>query len=541
MLQVTSDVVRCTAPLPCPPSTSSSVLPQHIWKPDSGAVSGAILSLAAVRGNWLAVVSGSRRLHLLQIDRSCTTGVAIVERYAGEVCASQMSSLSLLVLPMPVEGGVTGSSSGRHPEEEDCGDGEMYVAVGEWSKNRLLLFCLSDLLNGRSESLSAPALTLDLLGETPRSAVVMGSCPPPQLALAHRSDVLRGVLSASPVAPDATTAAAPLLLVGTNGGLVLIWELILRASDPRSTSSSGAGSGLGRWQVRGAPSAEARVSNVAVELVEMDDGVYAHSGCDAIFRRPGRSSNLPSTGVRGGFPQGSSTESKASSSAPPPSPALEVCRVHGGKGLRAVCPVTTTSMPPGSMAWVGRDGRLLFGRLDPELKLRWTTAYIGERCTRGTGEWHVRACMCVSHPVLWGTAMGAWDLFSTSQSGLISVSRVVRPNCCISLSELPFLVRQLVLDLAPPTHTPKGDTPRHACFHAASSCHVVLTSDASGACWLRLVHADSLLQVGASKPFFHAGCEAWDSHRRVDWTCLKSSGYGLPLRTFLSVSPSYSI
>ena len=50
-------------------------------------------------------------------------------------------------------------------------------------------------------------------------------------------------------------------------------------------------------------------------------------------------------------------------------------------GSPCSCYTSTPSPPshsPRSVAWVGRDGRLLFGRLDPELKLRWTTAYIGE-------------------------------------------------------------------------------------------------------------------------------------------------------------------
>ena len=147
---------------------------------------------------------------------------------------------------------------------------------------------------------------------------------------------------------------------------------------------------------------------MAVELSEMPEAgcVYAHSGSDAIIRytrkhRPlhsdgSESAALPfgnpldevktlftfadggwgglSSGGRGSFGGGG----------------VEVCRVHGGTGLRAVCPISTESMPPGSMAWVsgaiggeregsddGGGGRLLFGRLDLDLKLRWTTAYIG--------------------------------------------------------------------------------------------------------------------------------------------------------------------
>ncbi len=100
----------------------------------------------------------------------------------------------------------------------------------------------------------------------------------------------------------------------------------------------------------------------------------------------------------------------------------------------------------GSMAWVGRDGRLLFGRLEPELSLRWTTAYIGE-----------------------------------SEAGPLTAGPAAP---CI-----------LMADPCPVT----GDTPHRACFHAASRCFVVLSQDVAGDSWLRLVHADTLLQVLSMK------------------------------------------
>lgn len=84
--------------------------------------------------------------------------------------------------------------------------------------------------------------------------------------------------------------------------------------------------------------------------------VYAHSGCDAIFRLPTAPSSSPSPSLIDG---------------------VQVCRVHGSGSLRAVCHLHTDSMPH-SMAWVSHEGRLLFGDLEAEQKLRWTTAYIGD-------------------------------------------------------------------------------------------------------------------------------------------------------------------
>lgn len=40
-----------------------------------------------------------------------------------------------------------------------------------------------------------------------------------------------------------------------------------------------------------------------------------------------------------------------------------------------------------------------------------------------------------------------------------------------------------------------GDTIQHVARHSASGCHVLLTEDCEGQCWLRLVHAQSLMQV----------------------------------------------
>ena len=368
MLQVTSNQVRCTSPTP---SASSQIPPPppppYVWKPSDGAV----LSLAAVEGDWVVVVSGGRRLHLLYMDPGSATGEGISERYSGEVCASQMSSLSLLVLPNPdgEEEPYSRGHKGHSAEEDIC------IAVGLWSENRLLLLSLSDLLDKR-DFMSVPpaAVALEFRGETPRSAAVMRPSPLPHFSPVMNAPLASLLATIGPHPSSAATSAPPLLLVGTNGGLVLIWELIKRSPDTSGALGQSEGC-LGRtWKVKGGAPSQVRVSNVAVELIEMSGGIYAHSGSDAIFRWPTRASNPLSMAVENHSLHPSDTTSASACS----HLALEVCRIHGGSGLRAVCPVTTASMPPGSMAWVGREGRLMFGRLDPELKLRWTTAYIGE-------------------------------------------------------------------------------------------------------------------------------------------------------------------
>lgn len=318
----------------------------------------------------MAVVSGGgRRLHLLHVN-PVDSGVTIVERYSREVCASQMSSLSLLTLPAEVK-----PKDGDDVKEQSCTESEMYIAVGEWFESRLLLFCLSDLLGANSHP---SPLTLGLLGETPRSVAIM-------LPAIPSYGKPCALMSSPRLNPDinpamATDGSNMLLLVGTNSGLVYIWELI-RESNPHGTEGK-------MWKV-GEPSHHVRVSSVAVDLIDIDGGVYAHSGSDAMFRRSrhcvssllgaGHDINglRNSKGVKVKGTAADSQDQTEASLADACGLALEVCRVHGGSGIRAVCPVTTTSMPRGSMAWVGRDGRLLFGRLDPELKLRWTTAYIG--------------------------------------------------------------------------------------------------------------------------------------------------------------------
>ena len=275
------------------------------------------------KGSWVAVVAGGRRLFVLQVD---PTSGAVTQRYAGEASHSQLSSLALLQIPTPSgpphpqhrehPGMPYSEPEGEEGKEEVVRAEELYVAVGEWSESRLLLLSLSELLllgagggNGASGGTTAPVmLTLELPGETPRSAAVLP-------AGSDKSD-------------------PPLLLVGTNGGAVFVWEL----QPSEGAGEEGAAASSLRWRARSGSPSQVRISSVAVELAFHRGGggerggggcIYAHSGGDAIFRR--RRQRQDYSVSRAGLAEG----------------CLEVCRVHGGSGLRAVCPISTATMPPG--------------------------------------------------------------------------------------------------------------------------------------------------------------------------------------------------
>ena len=282
------------------------------------------------KGSWVVVVAGGRRLFVLQVDPASG---ALTQRYAGEASLSQLSSLALLRIPTP--SGQPHPQHREHPgtlyldpedeegEEEAMQEEELYVAVGEWSESRLLLLSLSELLllgagGGRGASGGAGAtmapvmLALDLLGETPRSAAVL------------------------PAGSD--KGAPPLLLVGTNGGVVLVWELQPAGEGAAAPAPAASSSSSRQWQARPGLPSRVRISSVAVELAFHRGGdggrggggcIYAHSGGDAIFRR--RRQRQDYSVSRAGLAEG----------------CLEVCRVHGGSGLRAVCPISTATMPPG--------------------------------------------------------------------------------------------------------------------------------------------------------------------------------------------------
>ncbi|KXZ41770.1 hypothetical protein GPECTOR_289g772 [Gonium pectorale] len=132
----------------------------------------------------------------------------------------------------------------------------------------------------------------------------------------------------------------PVLLAGTHSGRLLMWQ----TQAPASSNPPGAGAGAGAAAAAAAeggawwlgPCHSLRISRVAVELLPGAPGAQQ-----------------------------------------PLEEAVEVVRVHGCEGLRALCHVSTAALPD-SACWVTAGGRLLFGRLDPRLRLRWSTAYVGE-------------------------------------------------------------------------------------------------------------------------------------------------------------------
>ncbi|GAX79364.1 hypothetical protein CEUSTIGMA_g6806.t1, partial [Chlamydomonas eustigma] len=456
VLQVSSTEVRCTPR--ADPAAQPGVQVWHISTSAAAAAAGVapcLISMAASCGRWVVLMAGSNHLFVLHVEiGSCEFKV----HYEGQVSNSQLTALSLLWIPSQVS-----VTSGLRAAREEKAE-ELYVAVGEWCESqRLLLMRLSDLLEvqGRSYDASSNrsksntnkssttgtkpvvpvALCLEIPGETPRSAAVL-LLPPVSVGSTVPA-------TAAPTKID----VSPVLLVGTNGGKVLVWEMSA-LPEPLTAGvvlkgEEGCSSSFG-LRVKKQPF-EVCISNVAVELMEWQSGdspvyspsvvggmifgaipqsaVYVHSGSDAIIRlRPPTTPQFPENGlVRNVGPTAAGVAHLQTSGSDRAlqeltlSQRLEVCRLHGSVGLRAVCPVMTDTMPTGSMAWVSREGRLLFGRVQPGAQqLCWTTAYI-------------------------------------------------------------------------------GDTPHHACYHAASHCHVILTQDASGDSWLRLVHADKLNQVLAFK------------------------------------------
>jgi hypothetical protein len=232
----------------------SSISQTHFrWKAKAGAedpdASPASmetwLSLAAARGSWVAVVStGGRRggqLHLLHVDPASGD---ISERYAGNVLeggiavgaaatgagpssssassASQMSLLTLLVLEPQ---GLPGSSHQPEPNAASVSATPtgLHVAVGDWAGSRLLLFRVSDLISAGAASSPLAAVSLSMPGETPRSVAVLPPLPPPRPPPLPASDPAREE-------QQSRADSATVLLVGTNSGLVLMWEVVLHPS-----------------------------------------------------------------------------------------------------------------------------------------------------------------------------------------------------------------------------------------------------------------------------------------------------------------------
>lgn len=237
LLQATSSGVRTLPSTSL--SASSSPAPGLEWRPPAGAAAPS-LSLAAAKGSWVAVVAGSF-LHLLHMDPAAGQLQACHVQSLGS--SSHVSALALLCLQ--ASPGRVAVQQGMQHVQGSIREENLYVALGDWSQGSLTLFSLTQLCgagHGASGSGEA-ALKLQLPGgETPRSvACLASSCP-----------------AAGVGAVDAKTS---LLLVGTNGGTVLAYEL---------TQAAAAAGASGVWQV--AAARQVRISNVAVELQEVDAG-----------------------------------------------------------------------------------------------------------------------------------------------------------------------------------------------------------------------------------------------------------------------------
>jgi hypothetical protein len=282
--------------------------------------------------------------------------------------------------------------------------GPLLVAVGEWIANRLVLLHAAPAsapvpapaaAKATPEAPQAAAATTPWalreagvvampLGETPRSAAL--------LPLGPEAGCPGGGWGGGRGAPRRWA-----LLVGGNAGLLCVWEAAweggaLRLGGGRCVRVSsvavelqlvvpapGRGaSGLGAAAAGDAPRASGGAGGAgagaeagAGEEEAEAPYVYVHSGSGAVVRPRARASAPPASGPDpsasglGGAPAASGRDG------------LEVVRVHGAAGLRALRHVRAPSMPPGSAAWVSAGGRLVFGRLDLRERLRWTTAYIG--------------------------------------------------------------------------------------------------------------------------------------------------------------------
>ncbi|KAJ9512922.1 hypothetical protein QJQ45_029052 [Haematococcus lacustris] len=399
-----------------PPGQPAAALPDGLTQP-------AHISLAAADGGWVAVVVGQQLVSLAVEERGGAVRVVGSRQLDTPASALTVAGHHPGCLPPPAAIGAWqgAATSPLQPQ----GGGVPVVMLGQWLGHSLLLL--------PADRLAAPLLALDLGEETARSAALLpvpvpAACSPPT----------------SPAGPGAAGLGATaggcgserwLLAVGTNTGLLLLWDVV-------AGSSEGAGGGGGKgggWQQAWMASCPRQlcISNVAVEL-SLHPGdppspsstptllttppdsspspspsspyLYARSGNDAIIRpRPPPSHPLSHLSPQLEAGEGEGEGPSGRLAAPQ---LVEVCRVFGARRLSSLVGCGLEGLGRGC-AWVTAAGRLMFGQLDPALRLRWRTAYM-------------------------------------------------------------------------------GDTPQHLAYHSASHCLVVLSQSSCGEQWLRLVDVDSL-------------------------------------------------
>eukprot|EP00798_Chlamydomonas_sp_ICE-L_P021570 gene21570-28564_t len=393
LLQLTSSCARLLSPAP-------AWAIQAEWKPPPGSGSLSLGSYTPLGGGQM-VVATSSQLFAVAVDPTAGT-LSLRQSISLEL---QPSALSILDL--------SPAASATSPS---CAD--LCITLGDWVDNQLQL--------RRMDDLSSVMCSLDTGGPN-RSPLKDGAGSAPK-----ESDSLNDLLS-------------HVLVVGTNDGALLLWEL----------QYNGRTSTL--MPMEADNSRVVRISNVDVSLevygshLSCSHGdpashyIYAHSGSDAIISLRQGTPSSPSSHAGAGAGAGSGAGAGPTTYSA--TDLVEVLRVHGGSMLRAVCSVNTPAMPA-STAWVSPEGKLIFGSLDVNAKIRWTTAYIG-----GTPQ----------HSA-YHAALG----------------------CFVVLMEDANLKDM-------------GDTPQHSAYHAASGCFVVLTEDADGVNWLRLVHEETMLPVLSAK------------------------------------------
>ncbi|KAL6758251.1 hypothetical protein V8C86DRAFT_1528735 [Haematococcus lacustris] len=408
-----------------PPGQPAAALPDGLTQP-------AHISLAAADGGWVAVVVGQQLVSLAVEELG--GAVRVVGSRQLDTPASALtvaghhpgcSPPPALFPPPPAAIGARqgAATSPLQPQ----GGGVPVVMLGQWLGHSLLLL--------PADRLVAPLLALDLGEETARSAALL-PVPVPASCSAPTPPARPGAAGLGPTAGGCVSERW-LLAVGTNTGLLLLWDVAVG----RGEGAGGGGGKGGGWQQAWVASCprQLRISNVAVEL-SLHPGdpsspsstptplttppdsspspspsspyLYARSGNDAIIRTRAPSSHPLShlsPQLEAGEGEGQGEGPSGRLAAPQ---LVEVCRVFGARRLSSLVACGLEGLGRGC-AWVTAAGRLMFGQLDPALRLRWRTAYM-------------------------------------------------------------------------------GDTPQHLAYHSASHCLVVLSQSSCGEQWLRLVDLDSL-------------------------------------------------
>ncbi len=236
--------------------------------------------------------------------------------------------------------------------------------MGHWVTNTVVVAAASDL--------SRPLLELQLGKEgTPRSLALWPQAPADTASLQQQHQQ-------QPV---------PLLLAGTHTGRLLTWQLNTAPAPGPWQASDRLGLTISQvavelqvvpsWAVP-APTPSSTPTFTQSHAAGRPSGaapaascgyVYLHSSSGAILR------------PRAGYERWFATQrGRQQGDQPQPSlsDALEVVRLHGTEGVSALCPLATAAMGRGSAAWVTAGGLLLFGRVDGRVRLRWSTAYVGE-------------------------------------------------------------------------------------------------------------------------------------------------------------------